>query len=283
MSGASGHDAEVEELVELALSAAREAAALVRGRAGAQVSVAATKSSEVDVVTQTDRDAEALLRGRLLAARPDDAVMGEEGDDVAGTSGVRWILDPIDGTVNFLYGIPQYAVCVAAERDGDVVVGVVIDVAKDRTYLARPDAEGRLIATRDGAPLRVRPPADLGLRLVATGFSYSRVTREVQARAVGALLPQVRDVRRLGSCALDLCGVAEGSLDAYVEEGVNLWDHAAAGLIARAAGARLELGVGAGGGTLLVAAASEGFEEFRALTRACGFWSDATAPSSTAE
>lgn len=118
---------------------------------------------------------------------------------------------------------------------------------------------------------------------MATGFSYSRVTREVQARAVGALLPQVRDVRRLGSCALDLCGVAEGSLDAYVEEGVNLWDHAAAGLIARAAGARLELGVGAGGGTLLVAAASEGFEEFRALTRACGFWSDATAPSSTAE
>ncbi|WP_370247597.1 inositol monophosphatase family protein [Nocardioides sp.] len=270
-------DEEVDALVELALGAAREAAALVRERARARVTVADTKTSEVDVVTQTDRDAEALLRGRLLAARPDDAVLGEEGDDVAGTSGVRWILDPIDGTVNFLYGIPQYAVCVAAERDGEVVVGVVVDVAKDRTYLARPDGAGGWSATRDGVPLQVRPPADLGLRLVATGFSYSRETRAVQARAVGALLPRVRDVRRLGSCALDLCGVAEGSLDAYVEEGVNLWDHAAAGLIARAAGARLELGVGAGGGTLLVAAASSGFEEFRDLTRACGFWAATSA------
>jgi myo-inositol-1(or 4)-monophosphatase len=259
-------------LADLALDVAREAAALVRDRATRAVTVAATKTSAIDVVTEADRASEALIRERIGAARPDDAFLGEEGDDVAGTSGVRWIVDPIDGTVNFLYGIPQYAVSVAAEVDGEVVVGVVLDVAKRVEYVARPGADGRLVALRDGVPIAVRAPAPLEQRLVATGFSYLAETRAHQAAAVARLLPRVRDIRRLGSCALDLCHVAEGLVDGYVEEGVQLWDHAAGALIARAAGASTELGVGAGGATLLLCAPSHGVEELRSATRQAGFW-----------
>jgi myo-inositol-1(or 4)-monophosphatase len=263
---------DLADLADLALDVAREAAALVRDRATRAVTVAATKTSAVDVVTEADRASEALIRARIGAARPDDAFLGEEGDDVPGTSGVRWIVDPIDGTVNFLYGIPQYAVSIAAEVDGAVVVGVVVDVAKQVEYVARPDEHGRLVALRDGVPIAVRGPAPLGQRLVGTGFSYVAEVRAQQAAALGRLLPRVRDVRRLGSCALDLCHVAEGLLDAYVEEGVQLWDHAAGALVARAAGASTETGVGVGGGTLLLCAPSHGMGEFLLATREAGFW-----------
>jgi len=259
-------------LADLALAVAREAADLVAARRRDGVSVAATKTSDVDVVTEADRATEALVRERLLAARPDDAVLGEEGDDVAGTSGVRWVVDPIDGTVNFLYGLPQYAVSLAAEVDGEVVAGVVVDVAKGVEYVARPGPDGRTVALRDGVPISVGPPRPVDLRLVGTGFSYLREVRVLQGAAVAAMLPRVRDVRRLGSCALDLCHVAEGLLDGYVEEGVHLWDHAAAGLVARAAGARTRLGTGAGGLELLVCGPEDGFEDLVDLTRECGFW-----------
>jgi myo-inositol-1(or 4)-monophosphatase len=196
--------------------------------------------------------------------------VGEEGDAEPGTTGVRWIVDPIDGTVNFLYGLPQYAVSVAAEVDGEVVAGVVIDVAKSIEYVARPAADGTA-ALRNGRPIEVRGPAPLSQRLIATGFSYRSEVRAVQAEAVGRLLPQIRDIRRLGSCALDLCAVAEGMLDGYVEEGVNIWDHAAAGLIARAAGARtLEL-VGASEMPLLVCGPDHGFDELVRTVRSAGF------------
>jgi len=260
------------ELADLALDVAREAAALVAERRRGEVSVAATKTSDVDVVTEADRATEALVRERLLAARPDDAVLGEEGDDVAGTSGVRWVVDPIDGTVNFLYGLPQYAVSLAAEVEGEVVAGVVLDVAKAVEYVARPGEDGRTVALRDGRPIGVGPVRPVDQRLVGTGFSYLREVRVLQGAAVAAMLPRVRDVRRLGSCALDLCHVAEGLLDGYVEEGVHLWDHAAAGLVARAAGARTELGTGAGGLELLVCGPAHGFDELVGLTRDCGFW-----------
>jgi len=231
--------------------------------------VAATKSSDVDVVTESDRSAERLIRQALLEARPDDAVLGEEGDDAPGTSGVRWIVDPIDGTVNFLYGIPQYAVSIAAERDGEVVAGVVLNAATGVEYTAT--LGGR--ATRDGVPIRVREVVPLAERLIATGFSYEAHQREIQARALLALVPRIRDIRRIGSCALDLCGVAEGSLDGYVEEGVNLWDHAAGGLVARAAGARVETATGAGGRQLVMAAPEAGFDEFRSALAAAGYLS----------
>jgi myo-inositol-1(or 4)-monophosphatase len=259
------------ELAALALDTARAGAALVRDRARDGVTVAATKSSEVDVVTEADRACEALVRELLRKARPGDAILGEEDSEEAGTSGVRWVVDPIDGTVNFLYGLPQYAVSIAAELHGEVVAGVVLNAATGTEFVAHTGADGRAVATRDGEPIGVRAPAPLSQRLVATGFSYDASLREIQARALVRLLPRVRDIRRLGSCALDLCHVAEGSVDAYVEEGVNLWDFAAGALVARAAGARTELTAGAGGRDVLVCAPSHGFDEFREAVRQAGF------------
>ena len=195
------------------------------------------------MVTESDRSAERLIRRTLLGARPDDAVVGEEGDDEPGTSGVRWIVDPIDGTVNFLYGIPQYAVSIAAELDGEVVAGVVLNVATGTSTPPPWAARRSATAYRSGSGAVV----PLAERLIGTGFSYEAHQREIQAAALLHLLPRIRDIRRFGSCALDLCGVAQGSLDGYVEEGVNLWDHAAGGLIAQAAGARVETDRGVGG------------------------------------
>jgi myo-inositol-1(or 4)-monophosphatase len=259
------------DLAALALDAARLAAGLVRERRAAGVSVAATKSSDVDVVTEADRASEELIRATLRAQRPDDAFLGEEGDDVPGTSGVRWVIDPIDGTVNFLYGLPQYAVSIAAEVDGTVVAGVVLNVATGTEYVAHRDDVGRTVATRDGEPLGPRAAVPLEKTLVATGFSYDREVRRVQVTAWLDLLPRVRDLRRLGSCALDLCAVAEGTVDAYVEEGVNLWDHAAGALVAEAAGARSEVLPGAGGLSLLVCAPAPSYDAFRAAVLTAGF------------
>ncbi|MBA8803785.1 myo-inositol-1(or 4)-monophosphatase [Nocardioides ginsengisegetis] len=268
-------DLDAADLARIALEVAREAAALVRGRKAGGVTVADTKTSVVDVVTEADRASEELIRRRLLEHRPDDAILGEEGSDRPGTTGVRWVVDPIDGTVNFLYGIPQYAVSIAAELttpDGvEVVAGVVLNAATGTEYVAHIRPDGSATATRDGAAIGVRGPAPLAQRLVGTGFSYDAGLREIQARALVDLLPRIRDIRRLGACALDLCGVAEGSLDGYVEEGVNLWDHAAGGLVARAAGATTELTTGAGGRDLLLCAPTHGFEEFREAVRTAGF------------
>lgn len=254
-------------LRDLALAAARDAAALVREHRRAGVAVAATKTSGTDVVTEADRASEELLRRVLLAARPDDAVLGEEGGEEAGTSGVRWVVDPIDGTVNFLYGLPEHAVSVAAEVDGRAVAGAVVNAATGTAY----DAALGHGARRDGVPLAVRGPAPVAERLVLTGFSYEADQRALQAQAVARMLPRVRDVRRLGSCALDLCHVAEGSADGYLEEGVRPWDHAAGALVVSEAGGRIGHLPGAGGRELLLAAPAHGYDELLALARSCGF------------
>lgn len=260
-------------LLEIARSAARSAAAVVRSSTARGITVAATKSSPVDVVTEADRSAERLIRSEIARARPDDAFLGEEGDDVPGTSGVRWIIDPVDGTVNLLYGIPQYAVSIAAEVDGAVVAGVVLNVATGVEYSAHADETGALHAERDGHPIRVRATVPLAERLVSVGFGYDAGLRDLQARALLGLITHIRDIRRLGSCALDLCGVAEGSTDGYVEEGVNIWDHAAGALVARAAGATVEIGTGVGGNTLVICAPEAGFREFRDAIAAAGYLS----------
>jgi myo-inositol-1(or 4)-monophosphatase len=263
------------ELAAIALEVAREAAELVRGRRAAGVSVAATKSSDVDIVTEADRASEALIRELLLARRPDDGFLGEEGHDEPSRSGVRWVVDPIDGTVNFLYDLPQYAVSVAAERDGVMVAGVVVNVASGAEYVGHlADDTSPATATRDGRPLAVRGPAPMHLRLVATGFNYDTALRGLQAAALARLITRVRDVRRLGACSLDLCHVAEGSVDAYFEEGVNLWDHAAGGLIATIAGARLEHLPGVGGRDLVVCAPPHGFADLVELLQETGFSPD---------
>jgi len=258
------------ELRDLALEAARQAAVLVGERRAAGVEVTATKTSVVDVVTEADRASEQLIRAFLLGRRPDDAFLGEEGDDVAGTTGVRWVVDPIDGTVNFLYGIPAYAVSVAAEVDGRVEAGVVLNVATGTEYAA---ARG-LGATRDGVPLRVRPTVALGQRLLATGFGYSEEARRLQADGLTRLLPRVRDIRRFGACALDLCAVAEGSVDGYLEEGVNAWDYAAGALVAEEAGAAYRLRPGRWGGEAVVCGPAEGFAELVELLDEIGYFGE---------
>lgn len=259
-----------ESLRDLALAVGRTAVALIVERRQLGIEVAGTKTSAVDVVTEVDRASEELIRSLILAARPEDSILGEEGDDLVGTSGVRWIVDPVDGTVNLLYGIPAYAVSIAAEVDGEVVAGVVINAASGVEYAAARGAG----ATRDGQAIRVRDAVPIDRRLVGTGFGYRRESRELQAAAVVRLLPEVRDIRRIGSCALDLCGVAEGSLDAYLEEGVHLWDHAAGGLVAQEAGATVQVRSSRWGGVGIVAAPAEGFTDFVVLIDEIGFFGE---------
>lgn len=265
--------ASATELRDLALAVAREGADLARQMRLGGVDVAGTKTSAVDVVTEADRAVEALIRARISALRPDDAILGEEGDDLPGTSGVRWIVDPIDGTVNYLYGLPDCAVSVAAEVDGEVVAGVVVSIPTEREYAA---ALGHG-STRDGRQIGVRRTPPVAERLVLTGFGYQRVVREHQAGCVARLLPEVRDIRRMGSCALDLCHVAEGSADGYVEAGPQPWDYAAGGLVLREAGGRFELLEGSMSlpphpqRNVVVGAPADGWDNFVGALHAAGF------------
>ncbi|GAA2073992.1 inositol monophosphatase family protein [Pseudolysinimonas kribbensis] len=227
------------ELLGLARSIALEAGALAARRRAEGVEVAATKSSIVDVVTAADREVEDLVRGRIADARPDDAVLGEEGGGTAGTSGLTWVVDPIDGTVNYLYGIPHYAVSIAVvEGDPDpatwtALAGAVHAPPLGELFHAERGGGARL---NDGS-IVVGPRPPLEQALVATGFAYDAHTRERQGAVVAALLPRVRDIRRQGVASLDLCFVACGRVDAYFERTLNPWDHAAGALIAREAGA----------------------------------------------
>jgi myo-inositol-1(or 4)-monophosphatase len=256
-----------ETLRDLARDVARVAGELIVRLRTEGVEVAGTKSSPIDIVTEADRACERLIHERLLGDRPDDGIVGEEGSQVAGTSGVVWIVDPIDGTVNYLYGLPHYAVSIAAELDGEMVAGVVLAPALGLEYVATPGAG----ATCNGRPISVRDVVPMSERLVATGFNYERPARTRQASYIARLLPQIRDIRRLGSCALDLCGVASGTLDAYVEEGAHIWDHAAAGLILAEAGGVLEVTRSSAGKRVLIGAPRDGFDDFRAVVADAGF------------
>jgi myo-inositol-1(or 4)-monophosphatase len=248
----------LDELHDVAIAAAREAGALVlEGRRG-RIDVAATKSSATDVVTEMDRASEALLVDRLLSQRPDDGVLGEEGADHIGSTGVRWVIDPIDGTVNYLYGLPEWAVSVAAEIDGIVVVGVVEAPALGETFVATVGRGARLHDRHGVHELRVNDPVQLEQALVATGFGYTADRRTAQARVVEHVVPRVRDIRRGGACSIDLCSVAAGRVDAYYERGPQAWDLAAGGLVASEAGARLEGLHGSRAGEQLILAAGPG-------------------------
>lgn len=248
----------LDELHDIAVAAAREAGALVlEGRRG-RIDVAATKSSATDVVTEMDRASERLLVDRILSQRPDDGILGEEGADHIGSSGVRWVLDPIDGTVNYLYGLPEWAVSVAAEIDGITVVGVVEAPALGETYVATQGRGARLHDKHGVHDLRVNDPVTLEQALVATGFGYRVERRVAQARVVEQVVPRVRDIRRGGACSVDLCSVAAGRVDAYYERGPMAWDLAAGGLVATEAGARLEGLHGKAAGEDLIVAAGPG-------------------------
>lgn len=259
------------ELLRLAEGIAREAGALVAARRAQGVDIAETKTSSTDIVTEADRASEELIRERILAARPDDAVLGEEGGHARGSSGVRWIVDPIDGTVNYAHGLGQYAVSIGVAVDDEVVAGVVHNPDAAITYTAVRGGG----AFRNGVPIRVAEPVPLERALIGTGFSYDRELRAAQAGSVARLLPRIADIRRFGSCALDLCAVASGGLDGYVEEGIGgPWDWAAGSLVAAEAGARWEVLTGASGKTLVIAAPAPGYDDFRALAQDCGFVTD---------
>ena len=204
-----------------------------------QAAVVAVKSSPTDIVTQLDRAAEQLIRDRLLAARPADAILGEEGGQT-GHGSVRWIVDPLDGTVNYLYGLPDWAVSVAAEVDGQVVAGAVCVPLQRAMFTATLGGGAFLDSAWHDGPQRLacNVGVPLGGALIATGFGYAAARRETQGQVVAAVLPRVRDIRRSGSAANDLCSVAAGRVDAYYEQGVHEWDIAAGGLIAREAGAK---------------------------------------------
>lgn len=196
-----------------------------------------SKSSATDAVTQMDRASEELLVRELLRRGPDDGVVGEEGGERAGTSGVRWILDPLDGTVNYLYRLPAWAVSVAAEVDGVVMAGVVHAPALGRTWFAaRGEGAWRADSSGDSVPIQVGAETELAAALLGTGFGYVAADRVREAARVAGLIGQVRDIRRVGAAAVDMCWVADGSLDIYFEEGTHEWDRAAAGLIVAEAG-----------------------------------------------
>jgi myo-inositol-1(or 4)-monophosphatase len=226
-------DAQLGELLKLALDVAKDVgSALARARHSGPPS-ARTKTSATDMVTTMDLWAEEQIVTRLLEARPDDGILGEEGTAVAGTSGIRWCIDPIDGTTDYLYDHPGYSVSIAAIVDGSPVVGVVADPALDQVFSA---VAGRG-AWRDNVPVRVSDVTDLAVALVGTGFSYDRARRGKQGLVLAHVLPHVRDVRRMGGAALDLCSVGCARLDVFYERGLNLWDVAAGGLVAAEAGA----------------------------------------------
>ena len=276
-------DSDPESLRAVAEGLAAEAAEFVRRRrtevfgdaaeGDAGGSAVRSKSSPTDPVTIVDTETERLLRDRLAVLRPGDPVLGEEGGGAARVEAGRplWVLDPIDGTVNFVYGIEGYAVSVGVQIDGASVAGAVANVPTGEVFSA---AVGHGAHVRRGGvstSLRCTAVDDLAMALVGTGFGYAREQRIRQAEVLARLLPDVRDVRRLGSCALDLCMVAAGRMDAYYEDGVHVWDWAAGALIAAEAGAQLLLPPVDGDSDLLIVAAAPGIaEEFDAALRQAG-------------
>nr|WP_067894635.1 inositol monophosphatase family protein [Nocardia vaccinii] len=233
----------------------------VRGAAGAlRADAVQSKSTPTDPVTVVDTETEELIRDLLAELRPGERVFGEEGGGSVGDgSQIVWVVDPIDGTVNFMYGIPAYSVSVAAMRDGRSLAGAVADVAGGQVYCAGLGAGAEQIGP-DGTVTTLRCSAadTISMALLATGFGYSAERRARQGELIAEVLPRVRDIRRIGSAALDLCMVAAGLVDAHYEHGLNTWDWAAGALIAAEAGARLRLpaaGTVAKTGELVVAAA----------------------------
>jgi len=222
----------VAERLDLAVRAAHAAGALLLDRFGGPQAGLSAKSSRTDLVSDADRAAEELIVGMIRRERPDDGILAEEGAAADSTTGMGWLVDPLDGTINYLWGVPHWAVSIAATDDGGDLVGVVHDPNRGETFTAVRGAGARL----DGARLRLSPSDDLSEALVGTGFSYVAEQRARQATMLVDWLPTVRDVRRFGSAALDLAWVAAGCLDAFYETGLSAWDWAAGAMLVREAG-----------------------------------------------
>ncbi len=225
-----------QELEVIAIAVAQQAAAIVTRAFGTASSIG-TKSSDTDVVTQTDLDSEALLRDLLEAATPGCGIIGEEGGSTRLSHRLQWVIDPLDGTVNFLYGVPVCAVSVAAAFDGEFVAGAVVDCVRNETFSASAGRGARC----NGLPIRGSTCDRLAGALVTTGFSYTARQRALQAKTVERILPAARDIRCFGSAALQLCWAASGRVDVYFERDTKIWDWAAGALIAAEAGLAVDL------------------------------------------
>jgi myo-inositol-1(or 4)-monophosphatase len=257
----------LRELASVALDAARAAATILVAAASGPVGGVATKTSDTDLVSDADRASEAAVSRIVRTMRPDDALVAEEGTSLGGGSGVRWLVDPLDGTTNFLFGVPQFCVSIAAEIEGEEVVGVVIDPLRDETWAAVKGGGSRC----NGSPCAGAPGrSSLSTALIATGFGYRPDRRRRQALVAASVIPAVRDIRRLGSAALDLCWTAAGRYDAYYEWDLERWDLAAGRLIAAESGLRAEILPGG----LIVAASAELFDRLVELIAAAGGFSD---------
>jgi len=257
---------DLDELSALALDIAQQAGALARLRREQGVAIAATKSAIADIVTDADREVEQLIRRRLREARPQDGFLGEESGVEAGTSEITWVVDPIDGTVNYAYGIPHYAVSIAAVRGEptaltwEQLVGVVHNPSLGETFHAVRGGGAWLGSRR----LQVSEPGPAGA-LVATGFGYDPATHAGDLERVRRVMPLCRDIRRAGAASLDLAAVAAGRLDGYFERGIQLWDHAAGGLLVTEAGGRLGgMPDGVPGRDMTIAAGPDLFEKISA-------------------
>ncbi|MFE5188430.1 inositol monophosphatase family protein [Streptomyces sp. NPDC056628] len=269
-------DAQPSDLLALAREAARRAGDLLRDGRPADLAVAATKSSPIDVVTEMDIAAEKLITDVISGRRPQDGFLGEEGAATEGTSGIRWVIDPLDGTVNYLYGLPTWSVSIAAEQDGETVAGVVAAPMRGETYHAVRGGGAWATGPWEGERrLTCRPTAPLDQALVSTGFNYVSEVRAHQAEVARRLIPLLRDIRRSGSAAIDLCDLAAGRLDGYYERGLNAWDVAAGDLIAREAGAVTGGRPGERPSRELTVAATPGvFEPLQRLLEDFGAWHD---------
>ncbi len=263
----------IADLQSIALTVAREAAALVADRRRGSVTVADRKSSSVDIVTAVDRESETFIRERLAALRPGDGFFGEEGNRDSSSTGLTWIVDPIDGTVNFLYGIPAYAISIAVVEgpptptEWTALAAVVINVANGEEFVAGRGAG----ATLDGSPLEVVPAPTLAEALLATGFAYDSERRAQQGEVIARLIGSVRDIRRIGAASLDLCNVAANRVNIYFERGLMPWDHAAGVLIAQESGAVVRGLEGAqASAEWCLAAHPSTIDEFEALALAVG-------------
>jgi len=222
---------ENEQLLDLALRVGKKAAELLSARP--ETLEVSTKSSDVDIVTQMDKASETLIVSSILAERPHDGIIGEEGADRKSTSGITWVIDPLDGTVNYFYGLPGWNVSIAAKDEKGVVVGVVVSPTLQSTWWATRGGG----SFHNGKKLTCNDPVELNRTMLATGFAYETEKRTLQLKFINSLLPSIRDIRRNGAAAVDLCFVGAGNVDAYFESGLHEWDVAAGGLIAREAGA----------------------------------------------
>lgn len=279
MNTAANHVPSPAELRDMCVDLVTDAAEFVAHQRafltkhGSVAMVAETKSSEVDPVTAVDKGCEARVVKRLAELRPDDGIIGEEGSAVPTRTGVEWVIDPIDGTVNFIYGVPAYAVSVGVAVDGELVAGAVADVARGVVFRAAVGEGASVLIDGTAHPLRASRASQLATTLVATGFAYDAGWRGLQAEILQHILPVVRDIRRMGSAALDLCRVAEGSVDAYYEHGTHPWDYAAGAVIAAEAGAVVHHPglVDRGGQGALVTACAPGIaDEFADLLHKAG-------------